>query len=298
MQQYLHARPFVICAALAAIASACSSRDTAEPVATIGVTPSRTSAPIGSPVDFTYRFEVAPGAAIDGDYRVFVHVLDADERVLWMDDHDPSVPTSEWAPGQPNEYIRTRFVPSSASVGDVTIVAGLYDDDGRLPLQGPDEASRDGNSRAYRVAGLQLLPETENIFVIYKNGWHPEEFSEETPEGLSWTWTQRSAVLSVLNPRADATFYLQYDSRPDVFADAPQTVTVYAGDQLIDTFTVNHVGPRLLRMPIPAAALGTGEMAEIRLEVDRTFVPASLPAGGKDDRELGIRVYQAFLERR
>jgi hypothetical protein len=83
-----------------------------------------------------------------------------------------------------------------------------------------------------------------------------------------------------------------------VFGDAPQTVTVLAGDQLIDTFKVDHVGPRLLRIPIPAAALGTGEMAEIRLEVDRTFVPASLPAGGKDDRELGIRVYHAFLEGR
>jgi hypothetical protein len=241
---------------------------------------------------------MAADATIEGDYKVFVHVLDADERVLWMDDHDPPVPTSKWTPGQVVEYTRTRFIPASASVGDVTVVTGLYQDEGRLPLQGPDETSREGSSRAYRVAGLQLLPETENIFVIYRSGWHPDEFSEDPPDGTSWKWTQRSAVLAFLNPRADATFYLEFDSRPDVFVDAPQQVTVHAGDQVLETLTVDQVGPRLVRMPIPAEAFGTAEMAEIRLEIDRTFVPASLPAGGRDERELGIRVYHAFLERR
>jgi hypothetical protein len=298
MQQRARTRSALVCAALLAFAGACSSRDTAAPVATIQLTSSRTTAAIGSPIDFTFRFEVAPDETIAADYKVFVHMLDADERILWTDDHDPPVPTSEWTPGQIVEYTRTRFVPSSASVGDVTILAGLYGEDGRLPLMGPDEASADGNSRAYRVGGLQLVPETENIFVIYRTGWHPEEFSEESPEGLSWMWTQRSAVLSVINPRRDATLYLEYDSRPDAFADAPQQVTVHAGDQLIERFPVDHTGPRLKRIPIPSEALGTGEMAEIRLDVDRTFTPASMPAGGKDDRELGIRVYHAFLESR
>ena len=61
-------------------------------------------------MDFTYRFEVAPGAAIDGDYHVFVHVIDADNRVLWFDDHDPPVPTSSWEPAQVVEYTRTRSI--------------------------------------------------------------------------------------------------------------------------------------------------------------------------------------------
>jgi hypothetical protein len=35
------------------------------------------------------------------------------------------------------------------------------------------------------------------------------------------------------------------------------------------------------------------------LDVDRTFVPSKLAAnGGKDVRELGIRVYHAFVEAR
>ena len=39
-------------------------------------------------------------------------------------------------------------------------------------------------------------------------------------------------------------------------------------------------------------------MAELRIELDKTFVPAKLPAGGRDARELGIRVYHAFVEAR
>jgi hypothetical protein len=295
MQQYLR---LPVSTVLIALAVACSSRDTAAPVARVSMTPSRTRAAIGSPLEFAYRFDVAPDAAIGGDYKVFVHVLDADERMVWNDDHDPPIPTSSWTPGQVIEYTRTLFVPAFSIVGDVTVAVGLYRDDGRLPLEGPDEADRDDTDRAYRVAGLHLLPETENVFVIYKSGWHPDEFSPEAPEAQSWKWTQGTAVLSFLNPRRDITFYLEYDTRPDVFADTPQQVAIKAGDRTIETFAADHVGPRLLRIPIPADALGTAEMAELRIEVDRTFVPANLPAGGKDTRELGIRVYHAFVEGR
>ena len=41
-----------------------------------------------------------------------------------------------------------------------------------------------------------------------------------------------------------------------------------------------------------AAQLGDGEMAEIGIELDRTFNPG----GGGDTRELGIRVFHVFVE--
>ena len=52
----------------------------------------------------------------------------------------------------------------------------------------------------------------------------------------------------------------------------------------------------LRRITITAAQLGTNEMAELRIEVDRTFTPAKLPTGGTDTRELGLRVYHHFIE--
>jgi hypothetical protein len=63
----------------------------------------------------------------------------------------------------------------------------------------------------------------------------------------------------------------------------------------VTTFTAGS-GQTIQRVPLTAAQLGTGEMSQLRIEVDKTFVPATLPTGGTDNRELGIRVFHVFLE--
>jgi hypothetical protein len=286
-------RRFALATSLLSAASACAKRDTAPPVATVAFAASQTRVAQGSPVDLTYEFDVAPDAVITGDYRVFVHVDDTDGKVLWTDDHQPPIPTSQWKPGQKIRYTRTVFVPVYPYVGEATIELGLYKGNDRLPLKGPDPADRTSTSRSYRVGTLQLLDQSSNVFLVYKSGWHPAEYAPDSPT-IDWQWTQKSAVISFRNPRHDVMFYLQYDARPDVF-DHPQQVTVTAGDQTVETFSADHRDRTLLRIPISAAQLGTGDMAEIRLDVDRTFVPANLPGGAKDPRELGIRVYHAFI---
>jgi len=75
-------------------------------------------------------------------------------------------------------------------------------------------------------------------------------------------------------------------------------VTILANGQPVGSFQVDSNDALLHRLPISASSLGTAEMAEIRVEVDRTFTPSALGGGGKDDRELGIRVYHLFLESR
>ncbi|MCC7172464.1 MAG: hypothetical protein IT459_18600 [Planctomycetes bacterium] len=283
--------------AVLATTLACSGADTAPPVATVSFTPSKTRVALGSPIDLTYRFDVATDAALTGDYTVFVHVKNPEGQTLFTDDHAPSVPTSQWQPGQKIEYTRTRFIPVVPYLGTANVEVGLYRSDERLPLQGPDPANRESTSRSYKVAALELLPTTENLFIIYKSGWHPDEFSADDAT-RSWKWTQKSAVLSVRNPKSDVTLYLEYDARPDLFGAEPQQVTVLAGDQVVTTFAADSDATRLLRIPITAAQLGDGEMAELRLDVSKTFIPAALPAGGRDTRELGIRVYHAFVESR
>ena len=47
----------------------------------------------------------------------------------------------------------------------------------------------------------------------------------------------------------------------------------------------------LRRIPLKATQLGSEDMVELTIEIDKTFVPALLPASSnKDPRELGIRV--------
>ena len=87
------------------------AEDTTPPVAGMQVSLSRPKVALGSPVEVTYKFTVAPNAPALGQRRVFVHFLDADDELMWTDDHDPPTPTVEWKPGQTVEYTRSMFVP-------------------------------------------------------------------------------------------------------------------------------------------------------------------------------------------
>jgi len=216
---------------------------------------------------------------------------------LWNDDHDPAVPTSQWKPGQTVQYVRTSFVPAMAHADTVTVEVGLYRDHERLPLQIAGATASENSTRSYKVATLQLAPATDNIFLIYKSGWYPQEFSSTDP-AIGWTWTGKSAVIDFKNPHTDATLYIESSGRPDAFKGTPQTVSIVVNGQPVGSFVADSTDGVLRRIAIPAAALGSAEIAELRIEVDRTFMPSALGGGGQDERELGIRVYHLFLERR
>lgn len=281
-------------AALAALAlsPACGRKEPEEPpVATPSVTLNHDRVPIGSPVKLTYKFVVAPGAPdiIKGeDYWVFVHVLDPTGERLWTEDHPPVVPTSAWKPGQTVEYTRTVFVPNYPYIGEAVMRLGLYNQTSgrRLTLSAP-EASR----KEYVVSKFQLLPQSENIFLIYKDGWHPAEVAPDDASS-EWQWTQKTATISFRNPKKDLTFYLEWDARTDLFTP-PQQVTLTLGGHTIGTFAADNRDRKMMTFPIAAAQLGSADMAELVISVDRAFSP-----GGGDTRELGIRVFHAFVETR
>ena len=172
------------------------------------------------------------------------------------------------------------------------VVKALYDDL-RLITRAPRLLSRARLAAIWRVnTGGNQRP-IDRLFyrheLIYTGGWYPEETSPE----LTWRWTHQTATLAFQNPKAAATFYLEYAARPDIFADAPQTVTVSVGDQVLQSFVADAAGRRRRRIPLPGTALGNKDIAEIRITVDRTFVPANRVVGSHDTRELGIQVYHA-----
>ena len=161
---------------------------------------SRPKVALGSPVEVTYKFTVAPDAPNLGQRRVFVHFLDADEELMWTDDHDPPTPTSEWKPGQTVEYTRTMFIPSYPYVGAAKIAAGMYTPGNNERLKFSNE---DRGDRSYKVADFELLPQTENIFVIFKDGWHPAEVVTEGAGRTEWQWTKKEATIAFRNPKRD-----------------------------------------------------------------------------------------------
>lgn len=270
--------------------AACSSNETPPAVAAVAVSTPHPRVPVGSPLDLTYRFEPT-GESIAGDYTVFVHFVNADGQVLWADDHPPIVPTSAWRAGTPVEYTRTVFLPPAVlHPGDIGIDVGLYRDGERLALEGPRPPR--GNSRAYRVVDLQLAPESENVFLIYQTGWHPDEFSTDA---RSWKWMQKSATVAFRHPKTDADLLVEFGGRPDLFAQSPQQLSVVgANGETIATWPVDMLEPVMRRVRVTSAQMGTADLAELRLELDRTFIPAEVGAG-PDTRELGVRVFNMHV---
>jgi len=261
-------------------------RDTEPAVATPSVTLNKDKVPIDSVITLTYKFVVEPSATFDKDYWVFVHVLDEVGEQMWTDDHQPPTPTTQWKPGQTIEYKRTIFVPNYPYIGEANIRLGLYDmaSSKRLPLNAP-EVSR----REYLVTKFQILASSENIFLMYKDGWHPAEVDPKNPQS-QWTWSKKTGTISFKNPKKDSTIYLQYDARVDLFS-TPQQVTLKIGDQVIGTFAADSKAPKILTFRVTAAQLGTNDTVELVIDVDKTFRP-----GGTDPRELGIRVFHVYVE--
>lgn len=274
--------------------AACQRRaETEPPVAAPDFAASRTSAALGSPVEITYRFDVAAGAPpLTENYRVMVHFLDSDDELLWTDDHDPPVPTTRWKPGERIEYVRTVFIPVFPYVGPVTVRMGLYSakDGRRLTLSG--EAPE---QRSYKVATIDLVPRPEEGFIVFKDGWHAAEVARDNP-AIEWQWSRRQATLSFRNPRRDAVLYLHLDGRPDLVG-RPQQVTLRIGDAVVDTFEVATREEIVRKVSIAAAQFGQGDAVDVVIEVSETFVPARIPAAASQDpRELGIRLFHVYLE--
>jgi hypothetical protein len=284
----------VLLVATVALTSGCRRKEPpTPPVGRPAVTVSHDRVPLGSPIDITYRFEVASDAPpFTENYKVFVGVVDPDNELMWTDDHDPVVPTTQWKPGQKLEYTRTVFVPVYPYVGEASIHMGLYSPTTkkRLTLSGDD-----AGQHAYKVAKIQLLPQTENVFTVYKEGWHGPETAQDNAS-VEWQWTKKAGVLAFRNPKKDSLFYLDVDNPSMTFPEG-QHVEITVGGHPVNDFMLPPADRVLHKIPLSAAQLGSEDMAELRIAVDKTFVPALVDgSANKDPRELGVRVFHAFIE--
>ena len=290
-------RSFPICLTVSAalvLAGCGEAKDTTPPVATPSLTLSHDRAPAGSPLELTYKFVVANDAHFTEDYRVFVHVVDTDEEQMWTDDHNPPVPTSQWKPGQTVEYSRTIFVPVFPYVGDATIQMGLHStkDQKRLAMAGEDVGLH-----AYKVAKLQLLPQTDNLFTVFKDGWNPAEAAAQD-SGVEWQWTKKQATLAFKNPKSDSVLFFDADS-PQSELHPAQRVQVTLGGQTVEEYVLEPDTRALRKIKLPAALMGAADLSELQVTVDPTFVPMTVTNGAsKDPRELGIRVFHAYVDPR
>jgi hypothetical protein len=251
----------------------------------------RSRAPLGSAVEVTYTWKVGPAAKkVPADYRALVHFLDSHRVMLFTDDHVPVPQPSAWEPGKEYSYTRTVFIPIYPYVGEVEVRMGLTPASGRgerVALKGEDTGLRE-----YRVAKMELLPQTENIFLVYKDGWHSPEASPQNP-ALERTWTKKEALVSFKNPKKDIVLYLEADTNYKAFPQPP-VLTVSVGGNSGVRFTIEDSEVFLKKIRIPKDALGEAEWVDLRLAMNQSFVPRAL-AINQDERELGLLVYHLYV---
>lgn len=289
----MRARAYIIppCLFLSIIAG-CARR--AEPAPQVAVTPGarldRSEAAGGQAVDAKYEWAVGADATpLPPDLTVFVHLLDQSGALIWAGDHRPPVPSQEWTPGRVIAYARPVVIPRGLGRGLLTLRVGLYDRRGaRLALRGDDDGRQ-----SYRVATLRALPPGHEPSAVFGEGWHDVEIPDNTGAG-EWHWSRQAGTILMRNPRRAATLVLDLD-QPMTSLPAAQRIEVRIGDHVVDGFDVAPGQRELRRIPVAVDALGADEIVSFALTVEPTFVPSKIEAGNGDGRELGIRVFHAYL---
>jgi hypothetical protein len=252
----------------------------------------RARAPLGSAVEVTYTWTVGPQAKkLDQEYHVFAHFLDSHKVILFTDDHLPTPPTMTWEAGKTYTYKRTVFIPVYPYVGDVQVAMGLVPAAARR--ERPALKGEDMGLRAYKVGQMELLPQTENIFLVYKEGWHNPETSPQNPS-LERTWTKKEALVSFKNPKKDIVVYLEADTNSKAF-DAPPVLTVSVNGKTGVAVPIENSEVFLRKIKVKAADLGDQEWVDLRLSMNQSFVPKAKGVNAADDRELGLLVYHLYV---
>ena len=208
--------------------------------------------------------------------------------MLWNDDHEPPVPTSQWKPGQTVEYTRTRFVPVVPYSGDATVEVGLYRRRRaacRCRAGCRRIASR--RPRAYKVATLEFLPRVRKHLRHLQDRLASGRVRSRRPDD-SWKWTQKigGLVASAIPSATSRCYSSTTRGRTSFAASRSRSPSVPAISSSGRSGRLRS-GVRLRRIPITAAQLGAERHGGFEDRGRPDFVPAKLPAGGRDARELG-----------
>jgi hypothetical protein len=134
---------------------------------------------------------------------------------------------------------------------------------------------------------LSLRSRTEDLGLTHRFGFYP---AEKTPEGQAFSWTRKTAGLSV-TVNGPELFLSLKASHPGI-AERPVHVKislvtgVFREKRLLGTAELNHSGWKKLRYPVSEEP---GTEAILLFEVDRMWNPHDA-VGSDDDRNIGVAV--------
>jgi hypothetical protein len=189
-------RALVATGALALLAAACE-RAPDRPVARLAVEPAEVSLPYPGVAVFELAWEpTAPLGEVEGELRVFVHLLDEDEEIARTFDH--RYPHA-WEVARPVRHrleLYQSLLGPPLAASDYALTAGLYDASGRrwaLATTGEEVGRREYRIGTVRVESAEASAAVPAV--DFASGWLPlEPGGDRQILGRRWTTGAEAAL--------------------------------------------------------------------------------------------------------
>lgn len=120
--------------------------------------------------------------------------------------------------------------------------------------------------------------------VVYEKGFYPLEKDDKA--GLSWRWMGTEGIVKVKNTKKDMTLKIAGNVPMERFPQPPTLAVLINGEEL-EKFDA-AAGLMEKTFTVPAAKLGSGDYAEVKITTSKTFVPKDVVKGATDPRTLGF----------
>ncbi len=242
-------------------------------------------------VKMNYELKIGPDfKPFDKDWKVFVHWWrKKSKEMLLQDDHVPEVKTSGWKAGDTIRYSRVVFLPQFINEFDnidfegyeeVRLTVGLYD---------PTPGSKGAFNLYDKTINVQ--PASYNApEIAYYEGWNEMELDPAIADPFmrSWRWTTGKAVCIIENPHKEATLIIKGGT------NQAKKVTFKVNESPLDEF-VPDTDKFSREYTLTPQQMGEGDEFSLKIETDKTFVPARLNAASKDNRELGVQIFFIYF---
>jgi len=216
--------------------------------------------------------------------NVYVHFWHKND-ILLQDDHMPEIPTSKWEPNKKYTYTRRIHIPQFIDEFDPHFKGAeeLKLSIGFFPPYDKSEKSQ----RSVLIKKLKVSPPPlDTPEIIYTDGWYGEERDAKALL-KRWRWTSKEARCIIGNPHRDALLVIEGGLNLEALNE--QKVTFRINELIIDSF-IPRRSVFSKTYEIKKEMLGEEKEFYLVIETDKTFKPADIIPGSKDQRELGIQV--------
>jgi MoaA/NifB/PqqE/SkfB family radical SAM enzyme len=142
---------------------------------------------------------------------------------------------------------------------------------------------------------IEIKPDILKPFeVTYGQGWYRTEtnLNIKDPDWQTWRWTAKKSVCILENPRRNALLIIR--GSIDKKAHIDQKIIIKIKERVIDEFNPG-TAKFFKEYVITPEMMGEDDNLSLIIETDKIFVPSALNPEIKDNRELGIQIYNLFF---